>query len=293
MTIATAKMICDSISSENIRLRTMQLRYPRIIHSEFMTHRAFSRNARSSRAVPVAQMIKEVKEDPFIPVHWGLNQKGMQAGQECNADVYFHEYAYEKCLHQDLYCTRSDAWLYARDQALKIAQAFTEAGYHKQVVNRLIEPFTFIDVLVSATDFNNFYALRRHEAAEPHMRMLADAMWECEQASTPKYLHTGEWHLPFIAEEEQWADSATLTKMSVDRCKRISYKPYTNAKERDAEIKGHDDLINARPVHATPTEHQATPDELKSNGWKNPTEHGNFRGWRQYRQMIPNEAVPG
>ena len=78
------KVIADSISESGKRITTFQLKYPRFIHSEVMTHRVFSRNASSSRAIPVKKMIEQVRNNPAMPIHWGANQSGMQAKNELN-----------------------------------------------------------------------------------------------------------------------------------------------------------------------------------------------------------------
>lgn len=303
MTTISAKIIADSVSPDDFRLTTIHMRYPRFIHSELMTHRMFSRNARSSRAVPVGTMLKEIENDPVIPLHWGANQKGMQADLECNG--YVHGYG-----------NREQAWLSARDRAVNAARAFSEAGYHKQVVNRLLEPFMHIDVLVSATEWANFLALRDHHMAEPHIAMLAREVKAALWGSEPELLQPGRWHRPYVTDddiEKVWVDqfggnqgnnpdaerqaAEILTKVSVARCARISYKPFDGNGSIEAEIARHDALVGAAPLHASPAEHQATPDQRRSNGigsydgWLNAHEHGNFSGWRQYRKMLPGENI--
>ncbi|MGG3810935.1 FAD-dependent thymidylate synthase [Methylorubrum rhodesianum] len=284
MTTISATIIRDSISPTGIRLTTMHLRYPRFIHAELMTHRVFSRNARSSRAVPVETMLREIETDPVVPLHWGANQKGMQADRECSATVR---------LGGD-FEDRAGAWLWARDRAIDAATAFSDAGYHKQVVNRLLEPFMHIDVLVSATEWANFLALRDHHMAEPHIAMLAREVRAAFQASAPDELSPGAWHLPYVTDEEQAArDIETCIKLSVARCARISYRPFDGSGSVEAEVARHDALVGAAPMHASPAEHQATPDS--QNGlhppieWNHPEEHGNFRGWRQYRKTLSGE----
>jgi hypothetical protein len=130
MTTISAKSILASQHAldPKVRIDTLLLRYPRCIHAEFMTHRVFSRNAASSRAIPVKKLIEDVLTDPFIPIFWGSNQKGMQAGEECLMDVELHspEFGLSECYD------RETAWLCARDQAVMFAKAFAEAGYHKQ-----------------------------------------------------------------------------------------------------------------------------------------------------------------
>jgi thymidylate synthase ThyX len=273
-----AKIIKDSISANTgIRLTTMQLRYPRFIHSEFMTHRVFSRNASSSRAVPVKKMIQEVIDDPAIPVRWGKHQSGMQDAGEHDALVDG--------------VTAETAWLEARDHSVEIARAFNQAGYAKQVINRLLEPFAHISVVVTGVYWENFYTLRDHKDADPTIQALAVAMKEAHDGSVPRVLKHGQWHLPYVTDEE--CDGHILydcQRMSAARCARVSYLNHDQTApsiEKDIEL--FDRLIQT-PVHASPLEHQATPD-LKSLRFVNPEKHGNLKGWIQFRKTIGSEAV--
>jgi hypothetical protein len=172
-------------------------------------------------------------------------------------------------------------------------------GAHKQIVNRLLEPFAHIRVVVTATEWENFYKLRRHPDAQPEIKALADAMWEAHQASTPKKLEAGEWHLPYVtAGEYVGYDDATLLKISTARCARVSYVApgeSTASVEKDLEL--YDRLVGSEPVHASPTEHQATPDKIEETGafnqlcWINPQLHGNFVGWCQHRKLMEAGSV--
>jgi hypothetical protein len=285
MTI-TAKTIADSISPEGIRLSTLQLRYPKFIHGEFMTHRVFSRNASSSRAIPVDRLIKDVMEDPAMPIHWGKNQKGMQAEQECDTPVQYGIIPRSNHIgtwNEAAYITNEEAWLKARDNAVGMARAFTQAGYHKQIVNRLLEPFCHINVVVTATEFSNFFALRDHPDAQPEIRELAQRMKEAMAASTPKLLQPGEWHLPYVDDDSLTADVAI--RLSVARCARVSYLTQDGRKPEIAEdLALYDRLIAGVPLHASPAEHQGTPD------WSKPYYHGNFKSWIQYRKTLSGEC---
>lgn len=184
MTTISAQTILRSRHSQRPDkvLSTLLLRYPRWIHAEFMTHRVFSRNAASSRAIPIKKLIQDVMENPAIPLFWGKNQKGMQANEECHALVEFGEEWVDTgigLLPDTKRLAREEAWLLARNQAVNAAEAFMNAGYHKQIVNRLLEPFAHITVLVSATEWENFLELRDHKDAEPHIRMLAQEIRKC------------------------------------------------------------------------------------------------------------------
>lgn len=306
------EIIADSVSASGNRLTTMRLRYPRVIHAEFMTHRMFSRNASSSRAIPVERLIQDVMDDPFIPSYWLANKPGMQGGAEHDADVNvtfpckpsggtdypgwlnlkFDPDDHAITLERDAASPRG-AWLCARDLAVMSAKAFAEAGYHKQIVNRLLEPFAHITVVVTATEWENFFQLRDHDDAEPHIRDLARSIRACFATSTPQKLGYGDWHLPFVessfrpgrygryfdGEVELQVEDAL--KVSVARCARTSYtlhdgKPSTI----EADIALYEKLVGSRPLHASPAEHQAecVNDNIHS---------GNFRGnWMQYRTVL-------
>lgn len=279
----SAKVICDSISPSGVRLTTTELNYPRFIHSEFMTHRMFSRNASSSRAIPVERMLKQVEENPAKPIHWGKNQPGMQAEEEVEGEW--------GNIHWDW------AGYYARQQALRL----NACGYHKQVVNRLLEPFQWISVVVTATEWDNFFKLRLHKDAQPEIQELAKCMKEAMDNSLPVTLHPGEWHLPYITDAD-WDDNnwdsfedKFVKKISASRCARISYLNHDNSTpDIEKDIKLADMLLAAG--HMSPLEHQGTPMRQDSfnvhaeegithidrydNLWS-----GNFRGWIQYRQL--------
>jgi len=299
---------------------TMHLRYPRIIHSELMTHRVFSRNARSSRAVPVKTMLEEVRNAPFVPWHWGKNQKGMQAWEECD----------EKVLRAfgpaTLDFTREEAWLAASSEAVAFAEAFADAGYHKQIANRLLEPFMFIDVLVTSTGWANFLHLRDHKDAEPHIHDLAVLVKEAIAGAEYQELKPGQWHLPYVHEFEYMQlgdfnpalrglsanDPRTvkyLQKLSVARCARISYSPFDGDASIKRELERYELLVGSTPLHASPAEHQATPDKcshferilidgdkesILSSGpeFDRAELAGNLGpGWIQYRKTLPGEYV--
>lgn len=295
MTI-TAKIVLDSISPQGVNLTTMLLRYPKFIHGELMTHRVFSRNASSSRAVPVFRLIEDVRRDPVRPSFWGKNQSGMQAAEELTGE--------------DLFSTQME-WQHALDEAVNRARRMANNGAHKQIVNRVLEPYSHINVLVSSTEWANFYALRRHPDAQPEMKALAHAMYDAKKASCPTLLQPGQWHLPFIAEEDRdkFPEEAAyavrpenLIKISVARCARLSYLTHEGSKPTiESDLKLYDRLVGSSPLHASPAEHQATPDTCHGDRWPvgfkcqmwwdNWHEHGNFTGWRQFRKQLENEAV--
>lgn len=302
MTI-TAKVIADSVSPHGKRLTTMQLRYPRFVHAEAKTHRMLrisdaayeflgevgfmddrnlSRNASSSRAIPVERLIQDVLDDPAMPVWWGKNQPGMQAREELAGQA------------------REEArmlWLRASYDAIGRAQEMVRMGVHKQIVNRIIEPWGHIRTVVTATEWTNFYALRRHPDAQPEMRALADAMWEAQQASTPQLLQPGEWHLPYIEEIHNldWNDSVTTRnaiQCSVARCARVSYLTHEGKSPniRD-DLALYNRLVGSIPLHASPAEHVCTPDRMINGKWEHSDLHANLVGWISHRKMLPNENI--
>ena len=293
MTTISASIVLDSISRAGKRIVTVELTYPRFIHSELMTHRDFSRNAASSRAIPVKRMIGDIRKNPAIPLFWGKNQKGMQALEECNELVHISSLTATEA------CRREDAWIKAMDSALSFAESFDAAGYHKQVVNRLIEPYMHMRTLVTATEWDNFFTLRNHKDAEPHFELLAKKILEAMENSTPKLLDVGEWHLPYITDED-WAlfppdlidggdgysyneALVQVIKISVARCARVSYFDFDGLKPsplKDEEL--YSKLIVSKPMHASPIEHQAM-------AMSSILPSRNFRGWKQYREIIESE----
>lgn len=300
MTIS-AKIICDSISPHNVRLTTMLLRYPRFVHAEFMTHRVFSRNASSSRAIPIEKMIQAVLDEPAMPIHWGKNQKGMQAGEELSLSEIEHA---------------KRGWREAMMEAVDNARMLNELGLHKQIVNRVLEPFSHITVVVTATEWNNFLHLRDHEDAQPEIAELARQCRVELELNHPTPLGWGDWHLPFIdlKSEYQVVERLcqvgrttrdmpkpaevydVLVKMSAARCARTSYLTHDKKNPTiDEDVALYERLVGGVPLHASPTEHQATPDGMAIfNGnltWQNPEKHGNLLGWMQHRKFLDNENV--
>jgi len=259
----TAKIIADSINPFGNRLTTLQLKYPRFIHAEFMTHRAFSRNSSSSRAVPVDRMMDQ---EIVFPVRWGKNQKGMQPSQE-NLD--------------DIDSVRANNhWIDALMACSTAARALSSLGVHKQWANRMLEWFTPISVVVSATEWDNFFELRDHPDAQDEIRILAQEIRKAMAASTPEELEVGEWHLPYITQgERRWVPLEDRKKISVARCARVSYLKHDGTHStREEDLALFERLVGSNPKHLSPTEHQARASHL--------VRCANFQGWRQYRKEI-------
>lgn len=291
-------------------LLTIEARYPRFIHAELMTHRVFSRNAASSRAIPTSKLIQEVMDDPAIPVYWGKNQPGMQAAEECDNPISIENFgtnASDPSLYEGMeiwsrYKENVDsvtAWLHGRDQMVELAQKFNDAGYHKQIVNRILEPWMHIRVVITSVSWANFFALRDHPAAQPEIQELARQIKSLKDASEPEVLEYNQWHIPY---DEPDLPIQDRIKISVARCASTSYKTVDGKDmtiERALEL--NDKLLNSNPLHASPAEHQASPDYYNStydpwsshnvSGWVSPSYHGNLTGYIQYRKTLKNEYV--
>ena len=231
-----AKVVLDSISDAGARITTLQLKYPRFIHSEFLTHRVFSRNSSSSRAIPISKMIDQVRTDPAMPVEWGSNQPGMQAGEEVG-DIDGAELA----------------WRFAAQEAANRAETLDHLGLHKQIVNRVLEPYQWMHTIVTATEWDNFFKLRDHAAAQPEIAALARSMRTAMQLSAPT-LRTE--HLPYIKENEAQLPLATQHLISAARCARVSYLNHDGSNpdmQRDLELA----IKLGQAGHMSPFEHQA------------------------------------
>lgn len=297
MSQITAKIIADSVSSVNgQRITTFELQYPRFIHSELMTHRLFSRNAMSSRAVPIEKMIEQVSKDPAMPIHWGVNQSGMQAREELEYHALGNVKAY---------------WRNASEWAAKIAEGMSEQGAHKQIVNRILEPFQLMKTVLTSTEFDNFFWLRKHEDAQPEIKELADKMFAAMKEDKTAKLEPGDWHTPYFG-DGYWLKGCGITledalAISSSCCAQVSYRLLDDSIEKARKV--YQRLVESTPVHASPFEHQASPmrcakyedmllarfsedvvrcfdegvthTDLNDDLWS-----GNFKSWIQYRQLI-------
>jgi thymidylate synthase ThyX len=268
-----AKILADSLSPAGVRLTTMQVTFPRIVLAEFNTHRAFSRCSASSRAIPVEKRIKAVQEDPFIPASFGRNRPGMQATEQ------FEDLERERAM---------EAWDCARLDAVSHAKSLAALGVHKQLANRVLEPFLWHTVIVSATEWENFFALRCHPDAQPEIRTVAEMMRAEQRSWIPGNVSNGAWHRPLMPdlnelEEAGWNDH-DLNLISIGRCARVSYLTHDGKRDpladRDLAVR----IIKAG--HMSPSEHVATPCVRESMRF---AMVGNFRGWFQFRKTIPSE----
>ena len=266
-----AKIICDSINPTGNRITTFVCTYPRIIHNELLTHRALSRNVSSSRAIPVNKMIERVEKSPFVPEHIGKNQRGMQAAAELS-DTAKMEAQF--------------VWLAAAKTACSFAGRLADLGAHKQIANRLLEPFMYVTSLVTATEWGNFFNLRCHKDAQPEFQDLAYAMLAAYASHKPTQKEWGEWHLPF---GDQCLDEGLtenqLLKIVTARAARVSYLNFEGDINHEKDYKLHDDLLAAG--HMSPFEHAA----CASQNWMYAPWQSNFQGWAQYRKKIPGENL--
>lgn len=257
-----------------VELITVQLRYWRSIHAELMTHRVFSRNASSSRAIPVKKMISQVWNDPAMPIHWGQNQPGMQAQSQLTG--------------LKLRIVKG-CWKLAAKAAASIAWVMDKASCHKQVANRILEPFQYISVIVSSTEWDNWDALRNHPDAQPEIQALARSIYFARVTSIARQLKLDKmtvegWHLPYITPMERvtfYDDPEYLAKLSTARCARVSYLTHDNQRpSRINDLLLFDRLVGSEPLHASPTEHQAYA------LYSAKTQSKNFRGYRQFRENV-------
>lgn len=267
MTEISAKVITDSFSPYGNRLTTMELVYPRFIHSEFMTHRVFSRNSASSRAIPVTKTLERVAHDPALPVVWTSEQSGMQGG----AELMDNDLADAMSLFNEIR-------IHTLNEIGRYITGHPHVRLHKSLLNRLLEPFAWHTVIVSATEWTNFFGLRCSPLAQPEIQDLAYKMRDALEASTSTEIGHGQWHLPYIQEDEiDEYELRVLCKVSAARCARVSYLTHDGVRDIEKDIELCDRLMSAEPAHASPLEHVATP---RAPRFSNP---GNFVGWAQFR----------
>lgn len=268
-----AKIVADSVSGANKRIVTVECQYPRFIHGEVMTHRVFSRNAMSSRAIPVAKMIEQARGNPAMPVHWGANQPGMQASAEV-----------QHALHA------MDLWRMAAAAAAGIAEQMAAIGLHKQVANRILEPFQWMRTLITSTEWDNFFELRCHPDAQPEFQVLAKAVKDAADNSTPVVRYSAAtdeaWHLPYVSADERLKlRLGVLKKISTARCARVSYLTHDGeTPDIDKDLELYEYLVGSTPIHASPCEHQAQAHDYATHVSRN------FRGWVQHRATVDGKG---
>ncbi len=281
------EIIADSVAPCGKRLTTGVARMPRCILAEWNTHRMFSRNAASSRAIPIEKMVQRVMEDPFIPLVWNKNKPGMQGGEELEGD--------------DRYYAERE-WLEACDTAVSHVRNLLVLGVHKQLPNRLLEPWMFTEAITSATEWENFFRQRCEvdkdgkPLAEPHMYKVACAVRDAIATSKPRVLRFMEWHLPYLDDAEMseiarssvWPTGGSLQEVfnlvSAARCARVSYLSHDGKRDWRADIELAKKLIG--PGHWSPFEHVARAEDTLVRS-------ANFVGFTQFRTFVDHHNFPG
>lgn len=261
----SATVLADSVADDS-RLTTMEISFHRFILAELNTHRMFSRNGSSSRAIPVKRMIQTAKDLCVEPLEWGANKSGMQAKEALTGDAL--KYAQQ-------------AWNVGRARAIDVAEALAEAGAHKQIVNRVLEPYLPITMVVTGDDraYDNFFSQRAHPDAQPEMQALAYIMKQAYDTSEPMPLSNGCWHLPYYDRELASLPVDKCVRACVGRCARVSYNNHNGERNYDADVILFHKLVNASPPHLSPLEHVAVVNTEYQG------DRGNFsRPWLQFRK---------
>lgn len=320
-----ATILAHSISPRGVEMLTYELEYPRLILAELNTHRDKSRNSASSRAIPFTKMLEQLTARP---VRFGQANPGMQdKGEDFNAYIE---------IESDYWMAKGSPehiWREAQEHATEFAKGFYKAGYHKQVYNRLVEPFQMMKTVMSGTEWNNFFWLRNDDAADPTIRELARVMLEAKDSSTPVKLYPGEWHLPYVETEyiggtagrayfirDEAGAKVMLNKaeaiiVSCARSAAVSFRNVDYDLKKCKEV--YERLVGDERKHASALEHQATPMEpmepMDDDGawiniptapqtWQLGISHmdrecqlwsGNLRGWVQFRKTVRGENIEG
>lgn len=312
--MTSATILKDSINSFGNRVTTFRLTYTRYILAELNTFRMASKNTASSRAIPVTKNIERIRENPFVPTEWGKNRPGMSANELIN---------------ENLINEAKKTWIKASQLNCAVAEKLNSLNIHKQIVNRVLEPYSTVDTILTATDFDNFFKLRIDKQADPEIHRLARLMYEEYSNSKPELLLTNQWHLPYIDcdysdvnnkryfVDNTEIDLETAIKVSVSCCAQVSYRKLDTSVDKALDIFEKLRLFDSESIpHSSPTEHQCKPFSNKEyevrmnaynmmyeslNGEVNINEKElselesifykrNFRGWTQYRVSIPNDT---
>lgn len=275
----TAKLIADNESPEGIRITTFQIRAPRIILAEINTHGVIAKSSESSRAVPIATRIDGVLSDPFIPAVFGKNKAGMQAGEILSERE--HEQAYK-------------LWRTGMMGSVAVARQMAQLGIHKQLANRILEPYSYVNTVLTGTEWTNFFALRNHKDAQPEFMELASIMQKLYESNVPYYAQTE--HLPYVTDDEVSTHGVAVARnISAARCARVSYTSHKTGKRSTAE---EDIALCGRLLesgHNSPFDHVAFADRRISAEptgelvWEREKEQGRFFGWIPYRAVFERD----
>jgi hypothetical protein len=300
-----------------------------------MTHRDRERNAASSRAIPWTTAAAEIIDNPVVPIKWGMEQSGMQTGEE---------------IPEPLRPLARAIWLRARDAALQYGALLSRIGktacqqrallaefipymsqceidnlsewsqsnnefsdevlstrIHKSLPNRLAEPFAWITVIMTATEWKNFFRLRCHPDAEIHFQTIAGMIRDAMAASTPipppsitVFGHSGDgfeereesWHLPFVTGydlDELLVDYGIeqVKAISTARVARVSYLTHEGKRDPAKDLDLFKRLSDGSGYgHFSPYGHVAKAESTLVRS-------GPFVGWSQFRKQFANENVEG
>jgi thymidylate synthase ThyX len=267
-TVPYAEVIADSINDRDDRLTTMKVVAHRFVLAEFNTHRVFSRNSASSRAIPLEKQLERVKTDPAWPLTWPAEQPGMQGGGELEGTY--------KTWAEGLFLKARDAVVAEVESYMN--NVLKESRLHKSYINRLLEPFMWHTIIVSSTEWENFFAQRCSPLAQPEIRWAAEAMERALISSTP-VKRSNSWHLPLVDEDlRKRVGDNTAAKISAARCARVSYLTHDGVVDPVKDIDLYTRLATAKPPHWSPLEHAARPSRSGERS-------ANFKGWTQLRQI--------
>lgn len=263
------QIIADSISPNGVRLTTATVRMHRFILPEWNTHRQFSRNAASNRARPFKSILEEIRNDIALPYKFGTNKPGMQSGDPLKGSEL---------------AEAQQIWVDSFDAVCVYALKLYDLNVHKEVINRLLEPYMWQTVLVSATSFDNFFNLRCSDLAQREIEVPAQALRHALRMTSAftDEVGYGGWHLPFITDRDrEWFGLEYLRRMSAARCARVSFMTHDNEVDYAKDLNLFDMLFSPAEgqMHSSPFEHVATPSE-------DLFVPGNFDGWTQWRHLL-------
>lgn len=263
----SCKVILDSISENGDRIITYEIELGKSYLAQFNTHKMISKNVSSSRAIPTTKLIDKTEENPSKILWFGKNQSGMVAEDELGEE--------EKIQVQAL-------WEEARKTNIEFARKFAELKLHKQITNRILEPYSNATIICTGTDWLNFFALRCKPDAQPEIRDVAMRMLREYYTNKPQLLKPGQYHLPYLRGDDFNEDLETQLKVSVARCARVSYLTHDGERALAKDIELYTRLLESG--HMSPFEHQATPKDLGDRSYS-----GNLKGWTQFRKTLVNE----
>lgn len=311
--LASARTICDS-QYKGSRLATIEVEFPRPYLAEFNTHTRFSRNSASSRAIPVWKRLLTILDRPYIPNSFGTNKAGMQAGEVLS--VSDQQYAVKNWLvgrdiavvqafylaggHSEfLLGARKGGYVDAVEKLFTAIEKLVETyglakhlfhqdqGMHKQHANRVLEPYAFHTVVVTATHWRNYFGLRASGNAQPEAQDFGIAIARALMESVPNQLSPGEWHLPYIlsVDRKEVSNQLVLAQASAGKCARVSYLTHDGVRSIDKDVEM--SLGLQKNGHMSPFQHPARPRESGD-----PVDsHGNYSTvWTQLRKLLPNEG---